>query len=80
MNETSRGDRWVRRRFVLAAMMTGIILLAACGSGLSARIHLFSADGAGVIGRADLDGTAVDQRFIRVQTGRPLGVTLVPGS
>jgi hypothetical protein len=122
MNEISRGDRGgVRRRFVLAAMVTGIIVLAACGSGASARTYLFWADGAGVIGRAaingtgvserfitgasrpvgvavssryiywtnpstgtigraNLDGSAADQRFITVQTGRPLGVTLIPGS
>jgi hypothetical protein len=122
MNEMSRGDRGgVRRRFVSAAMVTWVILLAACGSGSSARMYLFWADGAsvigradlngtgaserfitgaigptdlavgsgyiywtnpstGTIGRADLDGTAADQRFITVQTGRPLGVTLIPGS
>lgn len=34
----------------------------------------------GTIGRADVDGTAADQRFITVQTGRPFGVSLVPGS
>ena len=34
----------------------------------------------GTIGRADLDGTRVNQRIVTVQAGRPLGVTLIPGS
>ena len=75
MNEISRCDRWVRRRFVLAAMVTGIILLAACGSGSSARIYLFWADGAGVIGRADLSGADANQSFISTGGTFPYMVT-----
>ncbi len=76
MKEISRGDRArLRRRFALAAMATGIIVLAACGNGASPRAYLFWADGIGVIGRADLNGTGVSERFI-TGASEPVGIAV----
>jgi virginiamycin B lyase len=80
MDEISRGDRGaVRRRFVLVAVVTGIALLAACGSGPSARTYLFWADSASAIGRADLNGTGANQSFISTGGTLPYMVAASPG-
>ncbi|HEX6524717.1 MAG TPA: hypothetical protein VF070_32635 [Streptosporangiaceae bacterium] len=80
MNEIPRGNRGgVIRRFVLVAMVTGIILLAACGSGSSTRMYLFWADGASTIGRANLDGTGANQAFISTGGTFPYMLTVSSG-
>jgi hypothetical protein len=72
MNEASCGSR-VRRRqaLILVAAVAGIVLLAACGGGSSgssgahASTYIYWANSNGsTIGRADLNGTGVNQRFI----------------
>src|ERR1019366_7071675 len=72
MKEASCGSR-VRRRqaLILVAAVAGIVLLAACGGGSSgssgahASTYIYWGDsGSSTIGRADLNGAGVNQRFI----------------
>src|ERR1039457_3756715 len=83
MNEASCGSR-VRRRqaLILVAAVAGIVLLAACGGGSSgssgahASTYIYWANSNGsMIGRADLNGTGVNQRFITGIGPRVVAVT-----
>jgi hypothetical protein len=95
MNEISRGDRArVRRRWadgigvigradlngtgVSERFITGAS--TPVGIAVSSRYIYWANNATGTIGRANLDGTGVNQRIVTVQAGRPLGVTLIPGS
>lgn len=73
----------LRRRGIWAAGMAGLIALAACGSGgggSAARTYLSWADGAtSTIGRADLNGAGVSQRFISTGGAVPYMVTVSSG-
>lgn len=71
MNEASCGSRGRRRQaLILVAAVAGIVLLAACGGGSSgssgahASTYIYWASGSSTIGRANLKGAAVNQRFI----------------
>ena len=69
-NEPSRGNGGRRQALILAANVAGIGLPAACDSGSSsssgahAGAYIYWADSTSTIGRANLNGTGVNQRFI----------------
>src|ERR1700744_200488 len=71
--------RCVRAGFALVIVVTGIVLLTGCGNGSPAHDYLYWADGAGVIGRADLSGSGVDQSFISTGDTFPYTVTVSSG-
>src|ERR1035441_397733 len=83
MNEASCGSRGRRRpALILAASVAAIALLAACGGGSSgspgahASTYIYWANSNGsTIGRADLNGTGVTQRFITGIGPRMVAVT-----
>jgi len=88
-NTSGRGGSrgWRRQALILAAAVAGIALLAACGgggggsgsSGALASAYIYWADNTHTIGRASLNGTGVNQRFLTVRRGRPYGLAVNPG-
>ena len=58
--------------------VNGIVLLAACGSGSgsSAPTYIYWGDGASSIGRANISGTDVSQRFITTSGTFPYTVSV----
>jgi hypothetical protein len=60
------------------AVVTVLLLAAAGGQGVASPYVYWANNGAGTIGRANLDGTGVNLRFIRGVT-YPFGVAVDAG-